>query len=142
VGSLNKSVSSREKLPTFLLGPGRWGTSTPSLGVPVSFFEINKATVLGELAFAGGNLMPELSLGTHFFQDLVESNIFYVALFCQKEEVIFNDNWFKPLKNLFEEIIPEAGKYKDIIKVYDVSGKELKIMSDIMSQKVICFAGK
>lgn len=142
VGSLNKNISNREKLPVLLLGPGRWGTSTPSLGVPVSFFEINKIAALGEIAFEGGNLMPELSLGTHFFQDLVESNIFYVALFCRKEGVVFNEEWLGQSKNLLEEIVPDAVKYCDTIGVYDVSDKDLRIMSDILSQKVTCFAGK
>ncbi len=78
-------IKSKEELPALLMGPGRWGTTTPSLGVPVKFAEINNIAVLAEVAFSAGNLMPELSFGTHFFQDLVETNIFYIALFPDKK---------------------------------------------------------
>ncbi|MBN1871367.1 MAG: PEP/pyruvate-binding domain-containing protein [Candidatus Omnitrophica bacterium] len=142
VGNLNKEISDKEIMPVLLLGPGRWGTSTPSLGVPVSFFEINNVTSLGEIAFAGGNLMPELSFGTHFFQDLVESKIFYVALFPQKEKVIFNDRLICSGKNMLGEILPDAAKYSGIIGVYDVSDRKARIMSDVLTQRVICFFQK
>ncbi len=139
VGSLNKSIKDKDELPTLLMGPGRWGTTTPSLGVPVKFAEINNVAVLAEVAFSAGNLMPELSFGTHFFQDLVETNIFYVALFPEKEDFLFNLSWFKQLKNLFSELMPESVKFEDIIGVYDVSNKSLRVMSDVVSQRVICF---
>ena len=122
------------------MGPGRWGSTTPSLGVPVKFAEINNISVLSEVAFSAGNLMPELSFGTHFFQDLVETKIFYVALFPEKKNILFNTGWLRQLKNLFTELMPESSKYKDVISVYDVSDKGLRIMSDIVSQKVVCFS--
>jgi hypothetical protein len=81
------------------MGPGRWGTSTPTLGVPVTFSELNNITALAEIAFTGGNLMPELSFGTHFFQDLVEADIFYVAIFPDSPGCIFNRAWFDSLPN-------------------------------------------
>jgi hypothetical protein len=142
VGGLNRNIKDREGLPALLMGPGRWGTTTPSLGVPVKFAEINNVAVLAEIAFSDGNLMPELSFGTHFFQDLVETNIFYVALFPEKKGVVFNKEWFGRLKNLFAELVPESAKYKDLIGVYDVSDKGLRIMSDVVSQKVVCFSDK
>ena len=140
VGNLNRGIKKRDELPTLLIGPGRWGTTTPSLGVPVKFAEINNVAVLTEVAFSAGNLMPELSFGTHFFQDLVETNIFYVALFPEKEDVVFNREWFAQLKNLFTELIPQSARFKELISVYDVSDKNLRIMSDVVLQKVICFS--
>jgi hypothetical protein len=140
VGKINRTIKDKEELPALLMGPGRWGTTTPSLGVPVKFAEINNIAVLAEVAFPAGNLNPELSFGTHFFQDLVETDIFYVALFPEKKEVVFNTQWFGQFKNLFIELIPESPKYKDNISVYDVSDKGLKIMSDVVSQEVICFS--
>jgi len=141
VGTLNKNIEDREKLPTLLMGPGRWGTTTPSLGVPVKFAEINNIAVLVEVAFSGGNLMPELSFGTHFFQDLVETNIFYVALFPQKEKVALNNKWFSKSKNLFMKLMPKAAAYNDVVSVYDAEGRDLKIVSDVVSQKIVCFSG-
>ncbi len=140
VGKLNRYTEDREKLPTLLMGPGRWGTTTPSLGIPVKFAEINNVTILAEVAFPSGNLMPELSFGTHFFQDLVETNIFYVALFPDKKDVIFNDKFFKKETNLLTKLMPQSVKYKDVIGVYDISSGGFKIMSDIISQKIVCFS--
>ncbi|MFC1752164.1 PEP/pyruvate-binding domain-containing protein [Thermoproteota archaeon] len=142
VGRLNKDIKDKETLPTLLMGPGRWGTTTPSLGVPVNFAEINNVAVLAEVAFSAGNLMPELSFGTHFFQDLVETGIFYVALFPEKEDVLFNYQWVMNLKNSFLELLPGAVKYKDVVSVYDVGESALRIISDVVSQRVVCFSSK
>jgi hypothetical protein len=142
VGNLNRGIEDRDKTPVLLMGPGRWGTTTPSLGVPVKFSEINNIAVIAEVAFLAGNLNPELSFGTHFFQDLVEMNIFYVALFPEKKEVIFNEKWFKKEKNLLVKINPEAVKYKNVIGVYDVSEIVVRIMSDVVSRRVVCFAAR
>lgn len=142
VGKLNRIIKDREELPTLLMGPGRWGTTTPSLGVPVKFAEINNIAILGEIAFSSGNLMPELSFGTHFFQDLVETNIFYVALFPGREDSVFNEKWFAHSENLFRKLIPESSKYEDVIAVYDVGSRGTRVMSDVVSQKVLCFSSK
>ncbi len=139
VGHLNRNIKNREEFPVLLMGPGRWGTTTPSLGVPVRFAEINNVVALAEIAFSEGNLMPELSFGTHFFQDLVETNIFYAALFPEKKGVLFNPQLFGNLKNLFTELVPESARFSDVIGVYEIEGKKLKIMSDVVEQKVICF---
>jgi hypothetical protein len=140
VGALNREIEDKEKLPTLLMGPGRWGTTTPSLGIPVRFAEINNITVLAEVASSTENIMPELSFGTHFFQDLVETNIFYVALFPEKENSALNQKWFAGSENLFLKLMPQYTKYKNVISVYDVGDRNLKIMSDIVSQKIICFS--
>jgi hypothetical protein len=138
VGKLNRQITNRETTPAILLGPGRWGTTTPSLGVPVSFSEINNMAVLAEIAYEGGNLMPELSFGTHFFQDLVEADIFYIALFPQKENVVFNKEWFSKTPNLLTDLLPESKKYADVVKVYQINKEQLQILCDLTSQKVVC----
>jgi hypothetical protein len=139
IGKLNMQIADRRKIPTLLLGPGRWGTTTPSLGVPVSFSEINNISVLTEIAYEGGNLMPELSFGTHFFQDLVESDIFYVALFPQKEDVVFNKEKLLEMPNLLRDFVPAEGEYENVVKVVEVDSDSLQIMSDIVSQRLVCF---
>jgi len=139
IGKLNRQITNREITPTLLFGPGRWGTTTPSLGVPVIFSEINKITALVEIAYEGGNLMPELSFGTHFFQDLVESDIFYVALFTQKEAVVFNLARLMKMPNLLTRFLPVEQQFADVVKVYEIESDRLQIMCDIVSQEVICF---
>jgi len=139
VGGLNRQITAKDAEPTIFFGPGRWGTTTPSLGVPVSFHEINNAAVLAEIAYEGGNLMPELSFGTHFFQDLVEGDIFYVALFPEKPDTVFNRAQFDKMPNQLTEVLPESEKYADVVRLYEVSERKLRIMSDITSRKIICF---
>ena len=84
--------------------------------------------------------MPELSFGTHFFQDLVESDIFYIAIFPDKAEVLFNRDWFLQMPNAVTRLSPQGAKYATVVKVYESVEERLHIMSDIMSQKVVCFS--
>lgn len=138
-GKLNRQIAGKEMMPTMLIGPGRWGTTTPSLGVPINFAEINKATALVEVAYEGGNLMPELSFGTHFFHDLVESDIFYAALFPRKEGVTFNRDKLLELPNLLSDFLPDEKEYESVIKVCEPDSNALHIVCDIITQKVVCF---
>ena len=139
IGAINRQITGREKLTTMLLGPGRWGTSTPSLGVPVSFSEISNIAVLGELAFSGNNVMPELSYGTHFFQDLVETGIFYLALFPDSPGVFINREILGAGSKIFSKDFPQYRKYEHVLKILDFRGQGLKIVADIMTQKLMCY---
>jgi hypothetical protein len=139
VGELNRRIADKDDQPTIFLGPGRWGTTTPSLGVPVGFHEISNVTVLAEIAYEGGNLMPELSFGTHFFQDLVEGDIFYVALFPDKPGTLFNRAKLDEMPNVLAEVLPESGKYANVVKLCLPDAHKLRIISDVTSQKVVCF---
>ena len=138
VGELNRQIESQEKLPTMLIGPGRWGTTDPSAGVPTRFSELNNVSTLVEISYPTGGLMPELSFGSHFFLDLVEGQIFYIAIFPERESVIFDADWMNSQPNIIEKLLPDAGKFKDIIRVFDFKEKELKLLSDIVSQRVVC----
>lgn len=137
VGDLNRRIPDKETEPTIFLGPGRWGTTTPSLGIPVGFHEISNATILAEIAYEGGNLMPELSFGTHFFQDLVEGDIFYIALFPAKSGAVFNKARLDQLPNRLTDVLPDSDKYAHIVKLLEPDGK-LRVLSDVTSQKAIC----
>jgi hypothetical protein len=83
--------------------------------------------------------MPELSFGTHFFQDLVESDIFYAAIFPRNKDTIFNQKWFSQMNNMLTKLLPESSNYVDVIRVYETNDENLQIMCDILSQKVVCF---
>lgn len=139
VGKLNRLVADREACPTLLMGPGRWGTSTPSLGVPVSFSEINRVTALAEVAYDSDNLCPDLSFGSHFFQDLVETDIFYLAVFPQADDTIFKRNWFYQKPNNLLRIVPEAVVFDDIIRVWMPEDESVHILSDLMQQKTVIY---
>lgn len=122
---------------TLLIGPGRWGSRDATLGVPVSFAEINRIAALVEVDDPKSGFTPELSFGSHFFLDLIETNIFYTALFMDNESVVFDRDYLKRLDSCLLQLLPEAGEFNEVIKVYDFE-KGLKLLSDVTSQKVIC----
>ncbi len=139
VGKINKTINNRAEMPTILFGPGRWGTTTPAMGVPVTFSEINNMAAIAEIAYKEGSLIPDLSFGTHFFQDMVEMNIFYMAVYPEQEKVIFNISAMESMSNLLEEFAPEDCQYADVVRVYNVREKNLILLSDIVAQEMVCF---
>jgi hypothetical protein len=136
VGRLNREVVARDARPTLLVGPGRWGTSTPRLGVPVRFAEINAMAAVIEVAFPAGGLHPELSFGTHFFQDLVESGIFYLALNPERADCFLNWALVRGSANRLAELLPDDARLGDVLRVVNVDG--YRLLADIVSQRVVC----
>ena len=96
IGRLMHLTEPQPPRHVMLIGPGRWGTTTPSLGVPVSFAEIDTASVLCEIVAMRDDLVPDVSLGTHFFNDLVEMDILYLALFPDRKDNFWNRDLFRP----------------------------------------------
>ncbi len=134
IGSLNQQLKNNNVL---LIGPGRWGTTTPSLGVPVHFSEMSNMAAICEVAYQSAGLMPELSFGSHFFHDMVESGIFYAAIFDGSEGVTFYPERVLDCDNLLDEFLPEEREWEDIVHVASTTG--LTLYSDISTQKVLCF---
>lgn len=67
-----------EERPYVLIGPGRWGSSDPALGIPVKWPQISGARVIAEAALPGYRIEP--SQGTHFFQNLTSFGVGYFTL--------------------------------------------------------------
>jgi hypothetical protein len=139
IGRVNRGVVARDKAPTLLLGPGRWGTSTPRLGVPVRFAEISAMTAIAEVAFSAGGLQPEPSFGTHFFQDLVETGIFYVALDPERGGCFLNTALLDELPNQLGALLPEDARFAPALRIVALP-PGYRLLADIVSQKVACLA--
>ncbi|HEY8348427.1 MAG TPA: PEP/pyruvate-binding domain-containing protein [Clostridia bacterium] len=133
IGLVNSKMKGRNAL---LAGPGRWGSTTPSLGIPVNFSEICNMKVLCEYSSKKDGFMPELSYGSHFFQDIVESDIFYVAIFDGYRDVVFNPDRILREENLLVSLIPGSGRFENVIHIAGTGGME--IYSDVVTQKVLC----
>lgn len=134
VGEVNRQLRDETFL---LLGPGRWGTTTEALGVPVRFAEINHVNALVEATDAQGNFRPELSYGSHFFQDLVETGIFYAAVFDDRPGVVFNPDLVTDQPNLLLDLVPDAEP--DLVDVVHVARfDDLELYSDVVLQQVLC----
>jgi hypothetical protein len=96
IGQLNAALKDQTYIA---VGPGRWGTSTPDLGVHVSYSDIFHARSLVELAGEAIGASPEPSFGTHFFQDLMEAKIYPLAVFLDDDDTIFNRDFFYVTQN-------------------------------------------
>ncbi|MDD3196758.1 MAG: hypothetical protein PHQ55_02765 [Eubacteriales bacterium] len=119
-----------------LIGPGRWGTTTPSLGIPIKFSEINHINILAEEAFETAGMIPEISFGSHFFLDLVEADIFYLAIMPHKRGVVYRPGLLTSQPNLLADILPAHSDYASVIKVLRPD-RNFTLFSDISSQKLL-----
>lgn len=133
IGMINTALKGKNAM---LVGPGRWGTTTPSLGVPVHFTELCSMSVICEVASAEAGMMPELSYGSHFFQDIVETGIFYVAIFDGEKDVVFNPEYVLDKENLLPGLLPQSASFADVIQIVETKGME--VFSDIVSQRLLC----
>jgi pyruvate,water dikinase len=130
VGKLNKLLPRRQFV---LMGPGRWGSRGDiKLGVRVTYSEINNAAMLIEVARKKGNYVPDVSFGTHFFQDLVESGIRYLPLYPDDPGVKFNERFLKSAPNKLTAHLPEFAHLEETLRVIDVpeatKGKVLQVL--------------
>jgi len=126
-----------------LLGPGRWGTSTPSLGVPIRFSQISSVSVLCEIVAMREGLVPEVSLGTHLFNEMVEMDMLYLALFPSRGGNFLNEDFFESSANRLSELLPGQEKWSKVVRVIDVRelGQEIvvRLHADTIEQRVICY---
>ncbi|MBN1833860.1 MAG: PEP/pyruvate-binding domain-containing protein [Deltaproteobacteria bacterium] len=139
IGKLNRKIADPKSSPTMLMGPGRWGTQTPAMGVPVTFSEINHITALMEISYQAGSMVPDLSFGTHFFHDLMESSIFYAAIYPENADVVFRPDWLSALPNTLSHIHPQDEGLAHVVKVYDLKKQGLVIQSDVVTQEFVCY---
>jgi pyruvate, water dikinase len=127
-----------------LMGPGRWGSrGDVRLGVRVTYSDINNAAMLVEIARKVGNMVPDPSFGTHFFQDLVEADIRYLALYPDEEGIVFSEAFFRDSPNALPNLLPEYEHLSNVLRVIDVpaaaGGKELCVIMDAESDQGLGF---
>lgn len=129
-----------------LLGPGRWGTTMPSLGVPVSFAEINTVSVLCEIVAMREDLVPDVSLGTHFFSELVEAEMLYLALFPGRDGNQLNEKFFERMPNKLAQLLPEAAGRANAVHVIDAADLSpdgsIALNANNTKQRVVCYQVK
>jgi hypothetical protein len=144
IGQVNSAAADRRLGTIMLIGPGRWGSTSPSLGIPVSFAEINHVSVLCEIVAMREDLVPDVSLGTHFLSELVEMDMLYLALFPKQGENYIRTEFFEDSPNLLRELVPSAGRWQDYVRVIDplnvrANGAPVRLSADAVEQKVTCY---
>jgi len=126
-----------------MMGPGRWGSNNIDLGVNVTYADINNTRALVEMAREEAGLLPDVSYGTHFFLDLVEANIIYMPVYPGDQDAEFNSSFFENAPNILTDIIPEAVRYVDIVRVFDLpaaaKGRSARVAADPNSRMAVCY---
>ena len=147
--SLGRAVGKINRHPSvisgkiIMMGPGRWGSSNINLGVNVGYADIDNTSVLVELAREERGHIPEVSYGTHFFQDLVEAGIMYLPVYPSDSQSCFNEEFFSSSPNALTALLPELLEFTGVIQLIDVTqasgGLFAHILADPSAHKAVCF---
>ncbi|MBE6512350.1 MAG: phosphoenolpyruvate synthase [Methanobrevibacter olleyae] len=122
-----------------LIVPGRIGTSSPELGIPVVFADISYFSAILEESYSEVGYMPELSFGSHMFQDLVEAEIYYGALFENEKKIEFNKDMIYAYKNILKEINPNLSEeIYDMVQVIDFGEDKAEFYHDMNKDETLC----
>ena len=119
-----------------LIVPGRVGTTSPELGVPTSFADISAFEIICETEETKAGYNPELSYGSHIFQDLVEAEILYTAVFNNAKTIHFHPDKLQRCPDVISDF-DGTENLSDIVHVYDVSGINCKVYNDIANEHLV-----
>ena len=145
VGKINRyySGSGRNLL---LMAPGRIGTSSPELGVPTSFADISCFNEICEVSDARTGFMPELSYGSHMFQDMVEADMCYSAIFGDQKTIRYEPSLLaeklggsgglETSGDMFPQICPDNPELAGMIRVWEPP--ELYFWMDSIANHAVC----
>ena len=144
VGRLNQILPKRHFI---LMGPGRWGSRGDiKLGVSVTYSDISNTAMLIEIARKQNGYVPDLSFGTHFFQDLVEASIGYLPLYPDDNGVVFNEQFLTTSPNCLSTILPEFTSLENVIRVIDIpavmDGKSLQVIMNAEKEEAVAILEK
>lgn len=140
-----KQVPGQVDFHQMLIGPGRWGTTTPALGVPVSFSQINTVQIVCEIVAMSSNIVPDVSLGTHFFNELVEADMLYMAVFPGRKGAIWNQEYLEHAPNQLLRFATDAVSFEKVIRVIDLSqqaeNEKFTFYANALSQTAFLYGG-
>jgi hypothetical protein len=140
IGKLNELLSKKPGR-LMLMGPGRWGSTNIDLGINVSYADIDNTAVLVEMAHEKAGYEPEVSFGTHFFQDLVEAEIIYIPIYPGEEKTNFNARFFEDSPSIFNNILPEFGSFANVVRVIEIP-TGAQVVVEPRTRNAICFLQK
>jgi len=140
IGVLNNRVKEKN-LDCLLMGYGRWGSSVTALGVPVEFSQIDNMKAVIEIGHIEKGMVPELSYGTHFFHDVVESKIIYISVLDNVD--CFNlSNTITKRHNMIRKAVEKPEGFEKAIKYYRFPKRPLRLVTDISSNEVAIYRTK
>lgn len=105
----------KENANYILIGPGRWGTSDPSLGIPVHWADISNARVIVESSLRNFNVEP--SQGTHFFQNLTSLGVGYLTVNTFSGDGFYDIDYLDSQPAFFETKYVRAVRFDESIEI-------------------------
>ncbi|MCA9950051.1 MAG: PEP/pyruvate-binding domain-containing protein [Anaerolineales bacterium] len=140
IGRLNQILEAERFV---LLGPGRWGSANLDLGVHVTYGDVYNCKGLIELGVAQDGRRPELSYGTHFFHDLIESEIFALGLYLDDKLSTLNWEFFRESPNCLAALSPDDANLAPYLRVIDITAvtnnRHLDILMDGKNDRAVGF---
>ncbi|MDX1413047.1 MAG: PEP/pyruvate-binding domain-containing protein [Candidatus Promineifilaceae bacterium] len=140
IGRLNQLLKEERFI---LMGPGRWGSANIDLGVHVTYADIYHTCALVEIALIRENKRPEMSHGTHFFQDLVETGIYALALWADGKHGNISLDYFRQSDSCLSDVSPEDSRLEPYLRLIDVpavsSDQFLQIYMDGSHEQAVGF---
>ena len=131
IGKLNEALKNKNFI---LVGPGRWGSTNVDLGIPVGYSDIFNTRALVEMSGKKFGASPEPSLGTHFFQDLLEAQIYPLAIILDNPQSIMHPTFFYHTPNSLDELIQADESIKERVRVIKINDyrkdHRLRLMMD------------
>ena len=120
-----------------LITPGRICTSSPELGVPSTFADISQFNAIFEVSEQRAGYMPELSYGSHIFQDLVEAEILYTAIFEGSSTRWFQVNKLRDIPNALEKYVEGSVELRGVVHVCETSDRDFALYYDMVSEHLL-----
>ena len=120
-----------------LLTPGRICTSSPELGVPSGFSDISEFSVIAEVSESKAGYIPELSFGSHIFQDLVEAGILYTAVFEKESTIVYSPELLRQFNDKTAELTALADDIQDVFHVCEPPEGTLTLYYDMGEDRLL-----
>lgn len=143
IGAINWKCRG-QNLKMVLIVPGRVGTSSPELGVPTAFSDISEFEAVFEVAESKSGYNPELSYGSHIFQDLVEAEILYTAIFENKKTIHYQPELLRTSRNIIDEFVTDKETLdlmRHVVGVYDVRERDCRLIHDLHNEHMMLTLG-
>ena len=99
-----------------LIGPGRWGSSDPWLGIPVLWSDISEARIIVESAIPGYQIEP--SQGTHFFQNITSLGVGYLTVDTVRRDGVIDEDTISSLEIASEGQFTKLYKAPEGLRAY------------------------
>lgn len=135
ISQINQTLKHKNAM---LIVPGRIGTSSPELGVPVSYTEISEFRAICEVSYSDAGYHPDLSYGSHMFQDMVEADVFYAAIHDDSTTRLYQPELLNDCLDIYRELMPGYPEYYQVIKVYDLSIHNADLYLDAAKGHALC----